>query len=91
MILAAEFPAIPWSAVKIASERRCAILVHSVADHWENAFVCQFWWRACLDQLIGVLHKCVELLAVLGVLVGRWAAGPLFALCFHTFTRQELF
>ena len=30
MILAAEFPAIPSSAVKIASERRCAILVHSV-------------------------------------------------------------
>ena len=29
MILAAEFPAIPSSAVKIASERRCAILVHS--------------------------------------------------------------
>ena len=31
MILAAEFPAIPSSAVKIASERRCAILVHSVS------------------------------------------------------------
>ena len=30
MILAAEFLAIPSSAVKIASERRCAILVHSV-------------------------------------------------------------
>ena len=29
MILAAEFPAIPSSAAKIASERRCAILVHS--------------------------------------------------------------
>ena len=29
MILAAEFPAIPSSAVKIASERRCAALVHS--------------------------------------------------------------
>ena len=29
MILAAEFLAIPSSAVKIASERRCAILVHS--------------------------------------------------------------
>ena len=29
MVLAAEFPAIPSSAVKIASERRCAILVHS--------------------------------------------------------------
>ena len=29
MILIAEFPAIPSSAVKIASERRCAILVHS--------------------------------------------------------------
>ena len=29
MALAAEFPAIPSSAVKIASERRCAILVHS--------------------------------------------------------------
>ena len=29
MILAAEFPAIPSSAIKIASERRCAILVHS--------------------------------------------------------------
>ena len=29
MVLAAEFPAIPSSAAKIASERRCAILVHS--------------------------------------------------------------
>ena len=29
MILVAEFPAIPSSALKIASERRCAILVHS--------------------------------------------------------------
>ena len=29
LILAAEFPAIPSSAMKIASERRCAILVHS--------------------------------------------------------------
>ena len=28
-VLAAEFLAIPSSAVKIASERRCAILVHS--------------------------------------------------------------
>ena len=31
-VLAAEFPAIPSSAVKIASELRCAILVHSGAD-----------------------------------------------------------
>ena len=29
LIPAAEFPAIPESAAKIASERRCAILVHS--------------------------------------------------------------
>ena len=29
MVLAAEFPVIPSSATKIASERRCAILVHS--------------------------------------------------------------
>ena len=29
MILTAEFFAIPSSAIKIASERRCAILVHS--------------------------------------------------------------
>ena len=29
MIPTAEFPAIPGSAAKIASERRCAILVHS--------------------------------------------------------------
>ena len=29
LILTAEFPAIPESALKIASERRCAILVHS--------------------------------------------------------------
>ena len=29
MVLTAEFPAIPSSATKIASERRCAILVHS--------------------------------------------------------------
>ena len=29
MVLTAEFPAIPSSAIKIASERRCAILVHS--------------------------------------------------------------
>ena len=34
MILAAEFPAILSSAVKIASERRCAILVHSGEDWW---------------------------------------------------------
>ena len=32
LVLAAEFPAIPSSAVKIASERRCAILVHSDGD-----------------------------------------------------------
>ena len=32
MILAAEFRAMPSSAVKIASERRCAILVH-LAEH----------------------------------------------------------
>ena len=30
LIPTAEFPAIPESAAKIASERRCAILVHSV-------------------------------------------------------------
>ena len=29
MVFAAEFPAIPSSAAKIASERRCAILMHS--------------------------------------------------------------
>ena len=29
MVLAAEFLAIPSSAVKIASERRCAIVAHS--------------------------------------------------------------
>ena len=34
MALAAEFPAIPSSAAKIASERRCAILVHS---EWVSA------------------------------------------------------
>ena len=32
IVLAAEFLAIPSSAVKIASERRCAILVHSVSN-----------------------------------------------------------
>ena len=32
MIPAAEFPAIPESAAKIASEQRCAILVHSAKD-----------------------------------------------------------
>ena len=32
LIPAAEFPAIPESAAKIASERRCAILVHSALD-----------------------------------------------------------
>ena len=32
MVLVAEFPAIPSSAVKIASERRCATLVHSVPE-----------------------------------------------------------
>ena len=31
MILVAAFPAIPSSVAKIASERRCAILVHSAA------------------------------------------------------------
>ena len=34
MVLAAEFPAIPSSAAKIASERRCAILVHSASWTW---------------------------------------------------------
>ena len=34
MVLAAEFPAIPSSAAKIASERQCAILVHSVLSHF---------------------------------------------------------
>ena len=33
MVLAVEFPAAPSSAVEIASERRCAILVHSVQEH----------------------------------------------------------
>ena len=32
LIPTAEFPAIPESAAKIASERRCAILVHSGSD-----------------------------------------------------------
>ena len=32
LIPTAEFPAIPESAAKIASERRCAILVHSVRE-----------------------------------------------------------
>ena len=32
MVLIAEFPAIPSSAIKIASERRCAILVHSDSE-----------------------------------------------------------
>ena len=36
MVLAAEFPAIPSSAAKIASERRCAILVHS-GEHWTGS------------------------------------------------------
>ena len=39
MILAAEFPAIPSSAVKIASEQRCAILVHSDLDMHERYFI----------------------------------------------------
>ena len=34
MVLAAEFPAIPSSAAKIASERRCAILVRSAEDQY---------------------------------------------------------
>ena len=45
VVLAAEFPAIPSSAVKIASERRCAILVHSASPPYldnpnlgDNAF-----------------------------------------------------
>ena len=33
LIPTAEFPAIPESAAKIASERRCAILVHSFLEH----------------------------------------------------------
>ena len=33
LIPTAEFPAIPESAAKIASERRCAILVHSDSNH----------------------------------------------------------
>ena len=37
LIPAAEFPAIPESAAKIASERRCAILVHSGLDRALNA------------------------------------------------------
>ena len=39
---AAEFPAIPESAAKIASERRCAILVHSVPNQaFRSGQVCQ--------------------------------------------------
>ena len=35
LVLAAEFPAIPSSAAKIASERQCTILVHSVLEECE--------------------------------------------------------
>ena len=49
MILAAEFLAIPLSAVNIASERRCAILVHSergyrklCSVHIQRVFLCIF-------------------------------------------------
>ena len=43
LIPTAEFPAIPESAAKIASERRCAILVHSV---WNS--LSPFLWSVCL-------------------------------------------
>ena len=44
MVLAAEFPAIPSSAVEIASERRCAILVHSGVHMSSRASPCVSCW-----------------------------------------------
>ena len=40
VVLAADFLAIPSSAIKIASERRCAILVHSgeIGVHWVDSW-----------------------------------------------------
>ena len=43
MALAAEFPAIPSSAVKTASERRCAILVHSDDHMCTKSFLRESW------------------------------------------------
>ena len=40
MVLAAEFLVIPSSAVKIASERRCAILVHSDPGRLRGCWTC---------------------------------------------------
>ena len=45
VILVAEFPAIPSSVVKIASERRCAILVHSGPDTSH-----QYWLKIRLPR-----------------------------------------
>ena len=53
LIPTAEFPAIPESAAKIASERRCAILVHSGAD--------TVWGvqRVALEDAVHVIsHSC---------------------------------
>ena len=52
MILAAECPAIPSSAVKIASERRCAILVHS---DWPAAMYEVEVYKRKLDKMSGLL------------------------------------
>ena len=53
LVLAAEFPAIPSSADKIASERRCAILVHSAKERRRRRAGTRsskrvFWWVLCV-------------------------------------------
>ena len=53
MILAAEFPAITSSAIKIASEQRCAILVHSDSNsmtlHTQIDLKTINWRYACVS------------------------------------------
>ena len=64
MILAAEFLAKPSSAVKIASERRCAILVHSGSNpraptlgHQIVSFSCNF---ATTDMTTCILYLSIQ-------------------------------
>ena len=52
MVLTAEFPAIPSSAIKIASEQRCAILVHSGAQGpcLFDVKLCAYVWHSAGER-----------------------------------------
>ena len=62
MVLAAEFPAIPSSAVKIASERRCAILVHSAyTDIFMRDPILQHIARRLCDAPLKISTNCLAI------------------------------